>query len=180
MKHWKYWKGAGVAAVDSLTSQWMWQWQVFIFRRKGKITSILHRASLPPLYPAVLPLWPRHFGTSPSRVRNRHLNSAWSEALPRREKKDKERKSPEPSCEFWWLYPSLTNNRGDVIVFLDFFSEFSNISRFSETMKIRLSLDLLHTWTVLRVLPVFKTIIFKIFQAYLCFCIDFRTESKRH
>lgn len=37
------------------------------------------------------------------------------------------------------------------------FSEFSTISRFS---KIRFSLDLLHTRTVLRVLPVFKAIIF--------------------
>ena len=84
----------------------MWQWQSFIFWRKGKNTLVLHGASLLPLHPTFLPLWPRHFGTSLSRVRNRPLNSARSEALPRREKKEKEGKSPEHSCEFWWLYPS--------------------------------------------------------------------------
>lgn len=44
-----------------------------------------------------------------------------------------------------------------MIVYFILFSEFSTISRFS---KIRFSLDLLHTQTVLRVLPVLKAIIF--------------------
>lgn len=44
-----------------------------------------------------------------------------------------------------------------ILFYFILFSEFSTISRLSE---IRFSLDLFHTPTVLRVLPVFKTVIF--------------------